>query len=1303
MYAFYDTASSQKKKWGVSADIADTDAAPGATNVTQGALGAVDTDNIALSSQGRATRLGKFKSLIDALLAHLTFQVPAGNNTNLLSRGAGNRSSFSRPNTVYKSASGLSKSVRSGNDKTSKQKESLDSRPGSSIRPSTSGGVAMPSTLFDNTPVNDSSSPPPLGIYHLALFGRLLGIFPCPIVVDRPAITHIVTLMLVHLTSPKVNMKKAYDGRPSLFNNAIEPTIREVQPCLAEAIYGATTSSVPSAKTDRGCGFSMIPIKKVINFLKCLCGGVIDPHWAIAPHMVPCVECSAPVPWSSESLSKLLSLLLLRSSSGSVGNSKHRLSRTPPGDFKASTPPVIGSRKASLGVVHEPTRLDALALLYETSNHIKELWGEPLMTTTTRKQVLNSEKQGSGTKASLGLRRISSVAMSSQSTLVDSDVVCNCIPVRDYITIAIKNFNTSCGGHGRYWPSDSDHDTTSRPARSMSFPMLTKDITLSKLANINFNNAIRLAGNRVIDLGFAIYICIEAWSAEVALVEKNMRTAISSSLRKTAMSLTSLNPNDLRPLTLPEKKCLSDIITYYLFGEVVNTDEDTPASFVEKSLSRIESFCKQSSQTIRRSDNDIFASVDLIARGISWHSIRRNHHKQFLKSEEGKVEDSPKKLTTSVPGSLPSLEEYTPPDSPALRTLLKFRDVELCHYTVSVAKTVVKRSLWEAHMSDRSGWVENYYWYPIQLEGQAKADIFKVSENGVSFEDLYLQSKAKEEAVTKLDRMMSIQEEADLDLLDRSDLEAANMIDTSSESETEESTPIVSELGAKRTIRAMSTVRDRYKKTTENIANKRKILFTKNHPLSYMSDNLDHESENVDNSVISISRSTDSLDSIPWRSIETRKHMKTVPGFVERGRITTADISRRKGITCQRKKANSTERETYSELPVPRYLDENGTWKKWPTVGLLELDNALDAFPSENFSNDEARDSTEEPYVKMCQTSDHDQSIWLPNDSTTATGNGLIEDSNMSLPKSKTLDEFDSEISLLAYLRGHRYDPPKTPARHAAGENISDGENLLRIQSPAHGADPSSTRLDIGSTAYAQEDPYYYFQETFKDKNKIGVNSFGKKEVEMVTDSAPGELFKDTSVVKPTSGSVLIKTLKRQPSKLARNGTSSMVLTSSNSGSENFSDAGPAVVIPPSVKLEKSKIAPALTRLAERMGNQSYLMSEKTKAAAKYMDDFNALQQAYSRINKRIVPKEPVISTDINGNGLKDPDIQTKDYLPTTPVVSSTLSRNLVDAYSGKQMGETGAKRNSKQLVCDFSFFFCLIMDNDSVLCRCME
>ena len=103
--------------------------------------------------------------------------------------------------------------------------------------------------------------------------------------VFRPAIEVVATSLLVHIASPRVMLRKQYDGRASLFNNGVEPTVKEVQMNLLEAMYGATSSSVPSAKVN-GSAVGSVSLKKAIRLLQCLDAGVIDPYWSMVPYRV---------------------------------------------------------------------------------------------------------------------------------------------------------------------------------------------------------------------------------------------------------------------------------------------------------------------------------------------------------------------------------------------------------------------------------------------------------------------------------------------------------------------------------------------------------------------------------------------------------------------------------------------------------------------------------------------------------------------------------------------------------------------------------------------------------------------------------------------------------------------------------------------------------------------------------------------------------------------------------------------------------------------------------------------------------
>ena len=179
------------------------------------------------------------------------------------------------------------------------------------------------------------------------------------------------------------------------------------------------------------------------------------------------------------------------------------------------------------------------------------------------------------------------------------------------------------------------------------------------------------------------------------------------------MSLMTLDPSQLRPLTIPEKKCISDMISHYLVGEEAESNSYGKISFNERSFSRLASFSQQNPFE----NEDIFATVDLIAKTINWYNIRHNHKRRLrstqqpnfqtetISNDSSNMNDQSESMNIKSDVNnrqLPGGElEYLPPDTPALRSLLQLRDVELVYLTSQVAKTVVKQSIWNTHMSDR--------------------------------------------------------------------------------------------------------------------------------------------------------------------------------------------------------------------------------------------------------------------------------------------------------------------------------------------------------------------------------------------------------------------------------------------------------------------------------------------------------------------------------------------------------------------------------------------------------------------------
>ena len=100
----------------------------------------------------------------------------------------------------------------------------------------------------------------------------------------------------------------------------------------------------------------------------------------------------------------------------------------------------------------------------------------------------------------MGSRRMSSAvlaSLTSQLNLADADVLGRCMPVRDYLSVAIRAFNSGDGQHGVYWPSSTDRPDSQpvlskRGSVSMVFSTLSKDPVLTKLSDINFKSGIIL-------------------------------------------------------------------------------------------------------------------------------------------------------------------------------------------------------------------------------------------------------------------------------------------------------------------------------------------------------------------------------------------------------------------------------------------------------------------------------------------------------------------------------------------------------------------------------------------------------------------------------------------------------------------------------------------------------------------------------------------------------------------------------------------------------------------------------------------
>jgi hypothetical protein len=118
--------------------------------------------------------------------------------------------------------------------------------------------------------------------YHFALYARILGIFPVPLAIDRPAVCNIATTILVHATHPKVSLKEASDGRAVLFADGTNPQPKDIQDVLLGAITGVSSSAVVR--------FGCVSTKRAITLLESLALGSVDPLWAMLPYQVRCAD-----------------------------------------------------------------------------------------------------------------------------------------------------------------------------------------------------------------------------------------------------------------------------------------------------------------------------------------------------------------------------------------------------------------------------------------------------------------------------------------------------------------------------------------------------------------------------------------------------------------------------------------------------------------------------------------------------------------------------------------------------------------------------------------------------------------------------------------------------------------------------------------------------------------------------------------------------------------------------------------------------------------------------------------------------
>ncbi len=168
--------------------------------------------------------------------------------------------------------------------------------------------------------------------------------------------------------------------------------------------------------------------------------------------------------------------------------------------------------------LESPSRFDVLVSLFELSNHVRELWGLPLLKVLTKKNPLQTAN-GAGNlsstfKVNATTRRSSNVSLGSRSTGIpnlESEWLSKCKSFTEYFQYETAKYAQD----GVKWP-----EIESQIKTDQNNPANTAQSTLNKIKLINFKSALRLAGNKIIDSALFVYICVEVWAAEINLVER---------------------------------------------------------------------------------------------------------------------------------------------------------------------------------------------------------------------------------------------------------------------------------------------------------------------------------------------------------------------------------------------------------------------------------------------------------------------------------------------------------------------------------------------------------------------------------------------------------------------------------------------------------------------------------------------------------------------------------------------------------------------------------------------------------------
>jgi hypothetical protein len=255
--------------------------------------------------------------------------------------------------------------------------------------------------------------------------------------------------------------------------------------------------------------------------------------------------------------------------------------------------------------------------------------------------------------------------------------------------------------------------------------------------------ALRLAGNRSIDVGLFVYICIEAWSSEIAQVERHIAASKTSSSRKLGMAIPVMSRQEIRELTVSEKELIADIVRHYVTQWSASQLRQEGTDGSEGNRSRgiiIQPAQLPVGVTLGVSaSSSCFESVSAISKRIDWRETKRLYA-AFKSNADGAGQTSNNHNNSGGSAAAAAAGSHAEVFVHYLRVemeqIMAMSDVEISYHVDNVVRSVIKPKLWARLMSEACGWRDEFGWKPIILSSKAAADAENLRHAGATLGDL---------------------------------------------------------------------------------------------------------------------------------------------------------------------------------------------------------------------------------------------------------------------------------------------------------------------------------------------------------------------------------------------------------------------------------------------------------------------------------------------------------------------------------------------------------------------------------------